>query len=135
MNFLYFLLPKEKVGFIYSESTLRQAMEKMEYHRHTAVPIINKKGKYIGVIREGDILWYIKNNNAFNLQIAEQILVKDIPRSKDHKSVTISADLDELVALAVDQNFIPVVDDLGTFIGIVTRKVIITELFKNRGEK
>ena len=135
MNFLYFLLPKEKVGFIYSESTLRQAMEKMEYHRHTAVPIINKKGKYIGVIREGDILWYIKNNNAFNLQIAEQILLKDIPRSKDHKSVTISADLDELVALAVDQNFIPVVDDLGTFIGIVTRKVIITELFKNRGEK
>ena len=46
MNFLYYLLPKEKVAYINENSTLRQAMEKMEHHHYTAVPIINKEGKY-----------------------------------------------------------------------------------------
>ena len=33
--------------------------------------------------------------------------------------------MDELLHRAVNQNFVPVVDDLGTFIGIVTRQDII----------
>ena len=33
--------------------------------------------------------------------------------------------MEELLSAAMNQNFIPVVDDLGTFIGIVTRKDII----------
>src|SRR5690625_881884 len=108
MNFLYYLLPKEKVAYINDDSTLRQAMEKMEHHRYTAVPIINEEGKYVGVLREGDILWYIKNLNAFDLQVAEQININKVPRVKDHKSITVSANLKELINLAIDQNFIPV---------------------------
>lgn len=135
MNFLYYLLPKEKVAHISLNSTLRQAMEKMEHHRYTAVPIINDDGKYIGVLREGDILWYIKNLNAFDLTLAEQIQIKKVPRIKDHKSIKVNADINELIDLAIEQNFIPVVDDLGTFIGIVTRKAIITEQFKHNNIK
>lgn len=134
MNFLYYLLPKEKVAYINEDSTLRQAMEKMEHHRYTAVPIINSEGKYIGVLREGDILWYIKNLNAFDLTLAEQITISKLPRVKDHKSITVNANLKELVDLAIEQNFIPVVDDSNTFIGIVTRRAIITEHFKNNGK-
>ena len=66
MNLLFHLIPKEKVAYIEEDSTLRQAMEKMEHHRYTAVPILDKKGKYVGVLREGDILWYIKNLDLFN---------------------------------------------------------------------
>lgn len=35
---------------------MRQVLEKMEYHRYTAVLILNKDGKYIGTITEGDFL-------------------------------------------------------------------------------
>ncbi|MCR1808631.1 CBS domain-containing protein [Haploplasma modicum] len=128
MNVLFHLIPKEKVAFIYDNFTLRQAMEKMEYHRYTAVPILSESGKYIGILREGDILWHIKNINRFDLQYAESILVKDLNRKKDHANVNIDADIDELIKLSVDQNFIPVVDDRKNFIGIVTRKAIITHL-------
>ena len=56
-------------------------MEKMEYHRYTAVPIIDNAGKYIGVIREGDILWYIKNLKSFDFKLTEQIIIKDVPKN------------------------------------------------------
>ena len=55
MNILFFLTPKNEVAYIYDDQTLRQALEIMEYHRYTAIPMINKQGKYIGTITEGDL--------------------------------------------------------------------------------
>lgn len=128
MNILFNLIPKEKVAYITENSTLRQAMEKMEFHRYTAVPIINEEGKYVGVLREGDILWYIKKLDNFNNLKSEKVLIKEVPRKKDHSAVSINAEFNELLNLSFDQNFIPVIDDLNHFIGIVTRKSIITYL-------
>ncbi len=136
MNILFNLIPKEKVAYINNSSTLRQAMEKMEHHRYTAVPIINEEGKYVGVLREGDILWFIKDLESFDLTKAEKIDISSVPRKKDHTCVSVTAKFDELIELSYNQNFIPVVDDLDNFIGIVTRKSIITYLVeKTKGEK
>lgn len=136
MNILFNLIPKEKVAYINNSSTLRQAMEKMEHHRYTAVPIINEEGKYVGVLREGDILWFIKDLESFDLTKAEKIDISSVPRKKDHTCVSVTAKFDELIELSYNQNFIPVVDDLDNFIGIVTRKSIITYLVENtKGEK
>lgn len=68
MNILFFLTPKSEIAYIYNHETLRQAMEKMEYHRYSCVPIINKEGDYIGTITEGDLLWGLKRMNLSNLK-------------------------------------------------------------------
>ena len=61
MNILFFLTPKNDVAYIYDNDTLRQTLEKMEYHRYMAIPIIDHdNGKYVGTITEGDLLWDIK---------------------------------------------------------------------------
>ena len=39
--------------------------------------------------------------------------------------VTVTTDMQELLLRATDQNFVPVVDDKGDFIGIVTRRAIM----------
>ena len=44
MNILFFLTPKSELSYIYDDDSLRQALEKMEYHRYTAIPVINRKG-------------------------------------------------------------------------------------------
>ena len=41
--------------------------------------------------------------------------------------------MEELLNSAMNQNFIPVVDDLGNFIGIVTRKDIIRYFAEQKG--
>ena len=56
MNILFFLTPKEKVSHIFNDDTLRQVVEKMEFHGYSAIPLLDKEGKYIGTITEGDLL-------------------------------------------------------------------------------
>ena len=46
MNVLFFLIPKAKVDFIKSTSTLRQAVEKMCECGYAAIPIVDDEGVY-----------------------------------------------------------------------------------------
>ena len=68
MNILFFLTPKENVAHLDDDDTLRQALEKMEHHGYSAIPMLSKDGKYKGTIKEGDILWYIKDNDFPSLK-------------------------------------------------------------------
>lgn len=125
MNVLMLLKPKETVKFIYDNNTLRQGIEKMRVHGYTAIPVISEDGKYVGTVSEGDFLYAfmeIRNRFAFKW---EKRRVSDIIRRDFNPAVKIDVSMEELLNRAVHQNFVPVTDDLGTFIGIVTRQDII----------
>lgn len=126
MNVLMLLKPKETVKYIYDTNTLRQGLEKMRVHGYTAIPVINKNGQYIGTVSEGDFLYYMLDlrNNAITAE-KEKHTVSDILRKDFNPAVRVDVDMDELLQRALHQNFVPVVDDWGTFIGIVTRQDII----------
>ena len=130
MKIAFFLTPKNEVVCENIESTMRQVIEKMEHHGYTAIPLIDKHGKYVGTLTEGDLLWKLKNTMNLNFRNTETVKVKDIPRRVRHKSVTISEDIESLINLAVSQNFVPVVDDEGIFIGIIKRSDIINYCYK-----
>ena len=125
MNILFFLTPKSEVAYIHDDESLRQVLEKMEYHKYSAVPIISRQGTYVGTITEGDLLWYIKNQLDLNLQEARRILITNVPRRSDNTPVSIDSNMEDLLDKAMKQNFVPVLDDKKTFIGIVTRKDIM----------
>lgn len=130
MNILFIMIPKEKVAFIYDNYTIRQTLEKMEFHRYSSIPIIDKDGKYVGTISEGDLLWYIKNHQELDFKKAEEIPITEVPRKHDNYGIYIDTKIDDLIIASTQQNFIPVLDDRDTFIGIVTRKDIIQYLLK-----
>lgn len=125
MNILFFLKPKAEVAYIENHDSLRQAMEKMEHHQYTAIPLLSHAGTYIGTITEGDLLWYCKNQLAFDLKASESIPITDLPRRADYQPVKANSNMEDLISLAMDQNFVPVTDDTGHFIGIITRKALI----------
>ena len=125
MNILFFLTPKSDVAYIHDDESLRQVLEKMEYHKYSAVPIISRQGTYVGTITEGDLLWYIKNQLDLNLQEARRILITNVPRRSDNTPVSIDSNMEDLLDKAMKQNFVPVLDDKKSFIGIVTRKDIM----------
>lgn len=68
MNILLFLTPKSKVEYVYDYFSIRQVLEKMSYHKYSAIPMLNKEGKYVGTITEGDLLWYIKDQSDYNIK-------------------------------------------------------------------
>ena len=124
-NILFFLTPKAMCSFLYDDYTIRQALEKMEVAHYTALPILNRRGEYRGSLTEGDILWAMKNMCYMDLRQAEAHRITEIIRRKEYIPVRVTTSMNELVARAAAQNFVPVVDDKDTFIGLVTRKSII----------
>ena len=132
MNILFFLTPKSDVAYIFEDETLRQTVEKMEHRKFSCIPILNKEGQYTGTISEGDLLWGIKllNINSTDLKEMENVSIMAIPRRATYKPVHADADMEDLLDRAINQNYVPVVDDKGSFIGIITRKEIIKYCYK-----
>ena len=125
MNILFFLKPKSELAYIYDYHTLRQALEIMEYHKYSSVPILNREGKYVGSITEGDVLWSLKKLNILSIKDADDISIMKIERRLDYQCVTAESNMEDLIGKAMEQNFVPVVDDQEHFIGIITRRDII----------
>ena len=117
MNILFFLTPKEEVAHVEEDDTLRQVVEKLEYHGYSAIPLLALDGKYIGTVTEGDLLWEMKEKDF-----------PDVKRRRDNEAVKISESMEDLFEKITNQNFVPVVDDNGIFIGIVTRKDVLLYL-------
>ena len=127
MNIAYLLTPKHRVAYLYDDNSIRQGLEKLRHHGRSAVPVINRKGQYVGTVSEGDFLWRLLPDESTpcpcSVKELERLHVRDILR--ENPSVRITASVDELLDTIVRQNFVPVVDDLNSFIGIVTRQDII----------
>lgn len=136
MNLLFFLTPKQDVLYIYEDFTLRQTLEKWSNQRYATIPVLKRNGEYIGSITEGDILWAMKNLHGLDLEASEDVPISSFPRRRDYKPVTVTTDMPTLLKAAIDQNFVPVVDDRGMFIGIVRRQAIIRYCYdKTRAEQ
>ena len=137
MNVAFFLTLRQKVTCINENSTVRQALETMKKHGYTAVPVVTDDNVYLGTVSEGDFLWSIvklrKDGTPTEIDIREleDIKITDILRKERNPSVPITAPMEELLTRAMNQNFIPVTDDLGVLIGIVTRKTIIKYCTEN----
>ena len=130
MNILFYLTPKCDCAYLEDTDSLRQAIEKMEARRYSTIPLLSKNGNYIGTVTESDLLWNIKNKYNLDLRKAEGIAITDIDRRKDYMPITIRSKMEDLIDLAMQQNFVPVCDDNGSFIGIVTRQEIIKYYYK-----
>jgi len=125
VNIAFFLLPKKEVVYLPMKCTMRQALEKMEYHRYTAIPLIDERGKYAGTLTEGDLLWKMKKTPGLTFEGTERINLAQVPRRITNNPVRIDAEIEDLLSLAIVQNFVPVVDDNGIFIGIIRRRDIM----------
>jgi len=130
VNILFFLTPKSEVAYIFEDETLRQTVEKMEHRKFSCIPILSMDGKYTGTISEGDLLWGIKRLNISDARSMENVPIMAIPRRATYKPVHANADMEDLLDRAINQNYVPVVDDQGFFIGIITRKEIIKYCYK-----
>lgn len=131
MNIAQLLNPKSMVAYLYEDNTVRQALETMKDHGYTALPVINREGKYVGSVSEGDFLWHILNCKEGTMKDQERFQVKDIIRKHFNPAVRIDTGMETLLQQVMNQNFVPVVDDRNSFIGIVTRKDVI-QYFVNK---
>ncbi len=130
MNILFFLHPKNDVAFIYNHNSVQQGLEKMCKFGYTALPVINKAGIYIGTVSEGDFLRHMLENNSCTAEAYKKHKISGIIRPGWNPAVRVSVTMDELLLQVMEQNFLPVVDDRGCFMGIITRKDVIKYFYE-----
>ena len=126
MKIAFFLTPKADVAWVKMGSTVRQAIERMERHRYTAVPLLDADGVYAGTLTEGDLLWFLKQTPTLRFEDTEHIPLDVVTRRMTVRPIKIDADIEELITLVLDQNFVPVTDDRDVFIGLVRRRAILS---------
>ena len=78
MNVLFFLTPKSEVTYIFDDYKISKVMDIMEETGYTALPIIDRQGRYVGTITEGDILWTMRKNRELNLDCIGEIVVSNM---------------------------------------------------------
>ena len=137
MNILRFMIPKSLVEYTTSEQTLRQALEKMRYHRYVAIPVLDGEGKYVGTLRADDVLHKILELGEFSTKAAERISLLSLLDGGYRDAVYHNASMTELIERVKEHNFVPVVDDRGCFIGIILRRDVMNYLldFYNENDK
>ena len=128
MNIFDTLTPKMMTIYLDTKTTIRQALENFDVHKFSAVPIVDNKGNYVATISQGDILRYIKNDANFDMRKAENVLVVDIEHYLPYKSLSQTGTQEDIFDLILSQNFIPIVDDRGKYIGIIKRKDVLRYL-------
>ncbi len=132
MQIVSFLTPKTRTFFLNMNSTIRQALEKMDEHKFGVIPLIDDQGKYVTTVSEGDLLRFIKNNANFNLQVAQTVRLSEVDKHRTYEALPIFATEQEVFEKAQWQNFVPIVDDRGMFIGIVTRQTLMEYFLKSK---
>lgn len=125
-NIMKFLTPKSKTAYIENDSSVRQALEKMRHHGYAALPVIDGEGIYVGTLTEGDFLWHMVDLKEADLYALEAEPIAALMRADWNPPVRANATMTDLVEKVKERNFAPVVDDRGCFIGLITRRDVLS---------
>ena len=125
MNIMFFLKPKAEVSFLYDYNTVIKGLELMKQHSYTAIPVIDREGRYVGTVTHGDFLWKLYDLGSVENAASDGITIREIMSKGPEDALGTNASVDDVLDRAMGQNFVPVVDGRNMFIGIVTRRDII----------
>lgn len=124
MHAFKLIIAKTKVKYLYDYNRFDEGVEILRQSGYSAIPVINRDGTYAGTVCDKDFLlkYTARNETVSDIQ---KMTIKDIMRPEWNPAINISRDINDVLLLSMEQNFVPVVDDLNVFIGIITRRDII----------
>ncbi len=128
INIAQIMLPKVETAYICENDTVRQGMEVFQRYGYTAIPVLDNSGKYLGSVTEGDFWRHMCRIGTTDKKAQEKYRIRDIFRPDFCPALPIEADAQAVVAVALRQNFIPIVDGRGYLCGLVTRQILIKYL-------
>jgi CBS domain-containing protein len=128
------------------QTPLKQAIQILSEKQISGLPVVDDMGKLVGIISETDLMWqetgitppayimfldsviYLQNPAAYERDL-HKALGQTVGEVMSNNPITISPDQSLKAAAKIIQDHkvrrLPVVDDAGTVIGILTRGDII----------
>ena len=134
MNIIQLMIPKVSTAFAYENDSVRQGLESMRHHGYTAIPVLSDDNTYLGCITEGDFLRFVLKRGSTDMKDFEQFKIGDLLRKDFCRPLKIQASTEDVIEVALQQNFVPITDDRDAFCGIITRRSLLVYLSKQNGE-
>ena len=107
--------------------SIEEALKILINHRITGMPVVNKKGKMVGVMSEFDILSQVADANEIGSEAFHA------PANYSHKvdSVLNSAPLEDILKRFIKSRYrrLPVTDKGGKLLGIITRRDLMRDFY------
>ena len=126
MNVAYFLTPKRDVIWVSIDASMRHTFQLMEQSGYTAIPLLDMDGGYVGTVTEGDLLRHLMYLGlTANAESTERVQLAGVTLRGAITPVDVDANIEALFERAIKQNFVPVQDSRGAFIGLVRRRAIL----------
>lgn len=122
MNIISILKPKNTVTYVFDTDPLDKVLSVIRESGFATIPVIDKTGKYVGTISEGDMLWHIDKSGIDGLKHSK---ASDIVNKKRNPPVKDMVNNKILIDSLKSQNFLCMIDDRDCFIGIITRKEVL----------
>ncbi|WP_008313925.1 CBS domain-containing protein [Leptolyngbya sp. PCC 6406] len=136
-----------------SNALLQEAIQIMADQRISGLPVISAEGSLVGILSETDLMWqatgaplpayvmlldsviYLKNPTRFNQELHKALGQTVAEVMSDHPVVTTQpeASLRAAAQLMHDKQVrrLPVLDDSGSLVGILTRGDIVREMARS----
>ena len=120
MNVIRFLQRKTECSVLHDYKTVQQALRFMRDHGKQAMPMVNQDGFYLGVVREGDLLWHLLDCGGY--EAVKDNTLGSFMEKYNIPALKITASDEELKHASMRCPFVPIVDDRDVFVGIVDSK-------------
>lgn len=118
------LIDGNNVATLTDTNNLEHALLVLTNIGYSKVPVLNKEQQLVGLISLSNVVSEMFDTESINSDRLAEIKVSDV-MEKEVKSIQLPFNIEKILNLLVDANFIPVVDEKEKFLGIVTRKEIL----------
>lgn len=106
----------KEVIYIRDNETVSRAIDILDNHTIFGIPVVDEEHRFLGLMSKTVIMNYISNSSVFNLPVSQIMLV-------ECETIHPESSIDE--ASGLKGGCLPVVDEAGRLVGIITRTDII----------
>lgn len=122
-----FLTPAENLAVLIDSHNADHAILLLSQMTYSRVPVVTATKEYVGTISLTDIMHYKMQHENLSQEAFDQTDIVHMTK-KDGRKLGPDYTLTQVLHHLVDESFLPVVDDQGIFLGIITRKTILKAL-------
>ena len=118
------LINGDNVATLTDTNNLEHALLVLTNIGYSKIPVLNKEQQLVGLISLSNVVSEMFDTESINLERLAKVQVSDV-MDKNVKATMLPFNIEKILNLLVDSNFIPVVDEKEKFLGIITRKEIL----------
>ncbi|MGV3488944.1 MAG: CBS domain-containing protein [Tuberibacillus sp.] len=119
------MIPKHKMFYVEESVSVKETLQKLKEHKIDGMPVLSGN-RYVGLITRHAIYEAAFNSNLSKEEFMEKVSVGSIVIKKDNTAVETDVFEDTLLKVK-DVPLVPVVDDKGQCLGIVTRFDVLSQ--------